>query len=361
MQNTIQNKIANHLTHISIHEDDEIYVYLISFAAIMFCMLVHAYLLILTAKFNVDLFMYMNAVNVLLDFMLLYLHKKKEFTAVSLILTAEVTVYATVFILMCGIDTYIVGYYILVAVLQAILPYNTLRLRLIVLMTIVLVSAFSILFSLQSVPQITLSPYLETVLTLSHISILFMGTVIQIFIGNIVKNIITIFDDIKYEEMSALANTDTLTSLYNRRYAEAYFSEIRNTPNRNSLCVAMLDIDDFKSINDTFGHACGDEVLVFLGDFTRENLRKSDLVFRWGGEELLMILSDVDLHVAYFILEKIRKKLELEIIHTTYADLQITVTIGVAELDPNNPEASIKHSDEKLYAGKQGSKNIVVV
>jgi diguanylate cyclase (GGDEF)-like protein len=160
--------------------------------------------------------------------------------------------------------------------------------------------------------------------------------------------------------LSAMANTDPLTGLFNRRYAETYFTDILNTREGVPYCVAMLDIDDFKRVNDTWGHACGDEVLVFLAGFLTASLRRSDLIFRWGGEEFLMILENVELPTAYAILDQLRQGLADTVIKTRERDLRITVTIGAAALDSAAVDDCIKKSDGNLYIGKRKSKNVVV-
>jgi diguanylate cyclase (GGDEF)-like protein len=154
------------------------------------------------------------------------------------------------------------------------------------------------------------------------------------------------------------ANTDALTGLFNRRYADLFFSSVLDRDMR--YCVALLDIDDFKKINDTYGHPCGDQVLVYLADFLRRNLRKSDYVFRWGGEEFLIVLSRVESHVARGVLEKLRLGLAQSPVETKEAALRVTVTIGVASLDADDIAASIKACDDRLYYGKRNGKNRVV-
>jgi diguanylate cyclase (GGDEF)-like protein len=161
-------------------------------------------------------------------------------------------------------------------------------------------------------------------------------------------------------DLSDQAHTDSLTRLYNRRYADLYFARLNKEISDKIYCVAMMDIDNVKAVNDTYGHAVGDEVLCFLAEFLRNDLRKSDLIFRWGGEEFLIMLQGVDLPTAGRILDKLREKLSDTDIPTTKGNLRITVTIGVAVMDSYDPEACIEASDQGLYRGKRGGKNIVI-
>jgi diguanylate cyclase (GGDEF)-like protein len=156
------------------------------------------------------------------------------------------------------------------------------------------------------------------------------------------------------------ANTDPLTGLFNRRYADLFFSEIHNVNDDSNYFISILDLDDFKRVNDTYGHQCGDQVLVYVSHFIRSRLRKSDIVFRWGGEEFLIILKHVDASTAYTIFEKLRLALSQSPIETNEVTLHVTVTIGFGKLDINDVSSSIKACDDYLYAGKKKGKNIVI-
>ena len=123
----------------------------------------------------------------------------------------------------------------------------------------------------------------------------------------------------------------------------------------------MLDIDDFKVLNDTYGHELGDDVLKHLSDSITSSLRKTDVVFRWGGEEFLILLKDVDVSTAYRLLDKLRGKLESGNLEINDMTLNYTVTIGVCALDPQNVKQSIDTSDRLMYKGKALGKNRVVM
>jgi diguanylate cyclase (GGDEF)-like protein len=252
-----------------------------------------------------------------------------------------------------------VGYYLLVLSLQIVLPYASTRFRTIVTIIVIATGFPGILYSLNSVPIIDIPKDLNDFLTVSNIYLLAVGTMVQLSSGNIVKSITEQITEDKMDTLSALANTDPLTGLFNRRYAESYFTNVISIRSGIPYCVAMMDIDDFKYVNDTYGHQCGDEVLVSLAGLISKSVRKSDIVFRWGGEEFLLVLENVELPTAYTILDKFRSRLAETTIKTAVADIRITVTIGAAVLDPENPFESIKRSDENLYIGKK-KKNILI-
>ncbi|WP_297442171.1 diguanylate cyclase [Sulfurimonas sp.] len=165
----------------------------------------------------------------------------------------------------------------------------------------------------------------------------------------------------KQKELELLASTDPLTKLYNRRYFTQISEKILNLAKRNkeALSVMMLDIDDFKKINDTFGHKVGDDVLVSLAKTLKEESRKSDIICRFGGEEFILLLPNTDIKGAYVIAQKIRKKIhELRVNH----DVKFTVSIGVSEVDlakEETIEQSIKRADDALYEAKRSGKDRV--
>jgi diguanylate cyclase (GGDEF)-like protein len=198
-------------------------------------------------------------------------------------------------------------------------------------------------------------------LLILNVNVGFVGSVLVMVVNNVVKEIVARHTAAQIEEYRSQAYTDPLTGLHNRRYAEVYFEQIRHLPVSGQWCVSMLDIDDFKRINDTYGHDVGDEVLKSLANIIADSLRKTDTVIRWGGEEFLLILGNVNTMTACFILEKLRNNIENASFAMHGLSLRITVTIGVASLQLDDIEGSISASDKNLYSGKTTGKNKVVV
>ena len=135
------------------------------------------------------------------------------------------------------------------------------------------------------------------------------------------------------EESFRLATTDSLTGLFNRRYAEVYLSDalVRASETGRPLTIMMADIDHFKSVNDRFGHAAGDEVLIEVSARIRDNLRAMDLVSRHGGEEFLIILPDIEGSEAELAAERLRMSIaELPIQLSNGVPAKTTISIGVA-------------------------------
>ncbi|MBF0358287.1 MAG: diguanylate cyclase [Magnetococcales bacterium] len=160
-----------------------------------------------------------------------------------------------------------------------------------------------------------------------------------------------------------LLQTDPLTKTLNRTKLLSTLERERNriSETGESCAVVMADIDYFKKVNDTYGHAVGDMVLVQTALFFSSVLRPMDLVFRYGGEEFLIYMSNLDLISAIKTLDRIREKFATnKIMISTGKMINITASFGVAMLDPKvSIDSSIKKADLALYAAKRSGRNCV--
>ena len=164
------------------------------------------------------------------------------------------------------------------------------------------------------------------------------------------------------QKLEAMATTDKLTGIANRQVFDVLFRQAYSQSKRSKkpLSAQMFDIDYFKQINDTYGHPTGDVVLKTLAQTIRRSIRESDLLFRWGGEEFLIILPESDVNTASKLAEKIRKKVEDLEITFSGANISVTISIGVATMsDVDTPHDLIIRSDEALYAAKEKGRNRV--
>ena len=156
---------------------------------------------------------------------------------------------------------------------------------------------------------------------------------------------------------------DPLTALYNRRYLEERIERdfLSADRTKTQLCIAMLDIDHFKLINDTFGHDAGDKVLVNLARFLENNVRKTDFVYRYGGEEFLLIFIDCELEIAKRLSEKLRKNFSHFITQFGDKKIKVTLSIGISSFPQhgNNYHKLISNADEALYISKNSGRNTV--
>ena len=161
------------------------------------------------------------------------------------------------------------------------------------------------------------------------------------------------------------AVTDPLTGLYNRRYMETLVGTLvdqaaaRNKP----LSVLVLDIDYFKSINDTYGHDAGDDVLQDFAIRIRKSIRGIDLACRYGGEEFVVVMPETDMAVATMVAERLRRRIASEPfpIQKGTRTIDVTISIGIAALAPDDDAAAvIKRADQALYRAKRDGRNRVV-
>ena len=166
-----------------------------------------------------------------------------------------------------------------------------------------------------------------------------------------------------YETVEALAITDSLTGLYTRRYFfERLEEELRRSKSHGfKFSFLMIDIDDFKKCNDTYGHLVGDVVLKETARIAKGSTREIDLMARYGGEEFSLVLPETDKAGAMLAAERIRKRIEENIFKAYDEKLKITVSIGLAVYPDDSEEASdlIERADKALYAAKSSGKNIV--
>lgn len=166
------------------------------------------------------------------------------------------------------------------------------------------------------------------------------------------------------KKLDLISKTDELTQLPNRREMnETIAHEVGRSQRTNKpFCFIFIDIDHFKNINDTYGHACGDEILKAVAQTIRGLLRKYDVFARYGGEEFLTLLPETDLDGAATVAERFRKKIEQMTVHYADFTIKITITLGVARFDEKlGAEHSIQMADKALYQGKESGRNRVVV
>ena len=160
--------------------------------------------------------------------------------------------------------------------------------------------------------------------------------------------------------LEELTKRDPLTGLFNRRSIQERYELAEE--NKEKYAVILGDIDDFKKINDTYGHNVGDEVLKIVSDVFKETVRSNDVVCRWGGEEILVFLSSASkeqaVSVGTRIIEHIR---EVEMQSFDGQKFKVTMTLGVATSDEATEfNEAVRKADERLYVGKNAGKNRII-
>ncbi len=164
------------------------------------------------------------------------------------------------------------------------------------------------------------------------------------------------------EALKKLSYQDYLTGLYNRRKFISYTEELMKTSvekDLNLFCL-MIDVDNFKSVNDTYGHEVGDKVLVKIADILKKNVRGYDIAARYGGEEFIVILSRYSYEQALLRSDKIREDIEKAKVQTNQDIISVTVSIGFSQYDRKTDLTTwIQRADKALYLAKNTGKNKV--
>lgn len=162
-------------------------------------------------------------------------------------------------------------------------------------------------------------------------------------------------------ELKRLATTDALTHLYNRRhfFALSYAEFSKSLRHKRPLSFIMMDVDEFKSINDTYGHAAGDHALTMLAECCQEAIRESDIVGRIGGEEFAICCPDADLQGTYAVAERIRQLCESKTICFNEQEFTFTVSLGITTRGQLDEEFDLllNRADQLLYQAKRSGRN----
>ena len=167
------------------------------------------------------------------------------------------------------------------------------------------------------------------------------------------------------EQIRQLATHDALTGLLNRRAKldRMQLEQRRSLRSGSPLLIAQLDIDHFKAVNDTHGHAAGDLVLQSFADTVRRNVRDTDVLARWGGEEFVLLLCDTPAAAAVALMERLRQAVQAMQVPVPQGGgpITVTVSIGLARHTPADPLAgTLERADRALYAAKAGGRKRVV-
>ncbi len=166
-------------------------------------------------------------------------------------------------------------------------------------------------------------------------------------------------------ELRRNSQIDPLTGAFNRRklgeVLEQYHAQYRRYGHPCSALV--MDIDNFKRINDNFGHMVGDQVLLYMSKGCQEILRETDLLVRYGGEEFVVLLPNTSLEEAQIVAERLRKRVKEKIVHQLGREKSVTISVGISSMhsDDDSHEMVIRRADHALYEAKRTGRDRVVV
>lgn len=167
-----------------------------------------------------------------------------------------------------------------------------------------------------------------------------------------------------HEQIYITATTDSMTKLANRMKTIDLieYQIIRAKRTEKPFTLAIADIDNFKNINDSYGHDTGDAVIIAVAELMKNSLREQDIIGRWGGEEFMIVLPDTNINDGEIVLEKLRTNVSSNSIKTDDISINTTLTLGVSA---SNYAATIddiiKLADNALYEGKRGTKNCTIM
>lgn len=198
---------------------------------------------------------------------------------------------------------------------------------------------------------------------LSLLGVVAVFTLIQIFIfkdplreqlfDTLISSIIAWFVGKQYDKMRFHAERDFLTGIYNRRFATKVFPKLKHTANKNKqpLGIFIIDINYFKQINDKYGHGAGDEALKLLSNAINQNIRKSDIAVRWGGDEFMILAPAITTELTNKLSSQIHHDFIMLVDKTWNLDNDLGISVGLAiyPSDGKNIEDLAKVADKKMY------------
>lgn len=194
--------------------------------------------------------------------------------------------------------------------------------------------------------------YLGTICQVSYERLLWIGTTLAFAIGGFV-----IGDLI--QRLSISSHTDYLTGLWNRRYLYFKLGEkgVRTARGKKQLCVAMIDVDSFKTVNDRYGHTIGDVLLAGIAAILKKDTRSKDIVIRWGGDEFVVVFVETSLKKTIEVMEKIRYKIE-----SVFSPYHLTISAGIIALEQEqNLKELLTKADQALYKAKEQKNAVITV
>lgn len=326
---------------------------------------VHAFLLVFFTFTHVSFMAIVNVVSVLTYAGLYLIIRYEKSRTYILVALAEIIVHMLLAVACVGWDCGFQFYFFGAMGMVFFTDYFFARARLqrvnTVLLSLISAASFpaALILSRRHVHRYILDDNIATAIT--GINALFMFVFVAVCFWLLVSKA-NFYED----ELARQANHDKLTELVNRNYLIEYLQKVYEAEDMADYWLAMLDIDDFKKINDTYGHNCGDYVLKSVANLISEN-SCGMIPCRWGGEEFILVGRMAEHRVegpgsASFVMEKLRRAVEKFEFRYEGREIKVTVTIGLSGyMKAQTVDEWINEADKKLYQGKQSGKNKLVV
>lgn len=335
------------------------------FTVVVMCF-VHALLFVIFLISEIMPLVTYNLISVAVYITCFFLCKTRHILAVYASIILEVTIYAVV-------STYYVGlrcgtFFFLFSIIPIIIYFGSHLFkgperRGVALMLFLDFVTFAVLYvCFSDLPPIyPVAPVVKTILVIfsafAMVFAIMFYNAIYIYSS---ENEVTSLEQ-RNRKLSADAQEDALTSLLNRRGFLPVVESLMKDNRHDHFCVAFCDLDNFKKVNDTYGHDAGDEVLKHVTLLIKREMQGCEIC-RWGGEEIVILMKDTDLEKSRARIEKLRECVEAEPTVFFSKQIPITVTIGLAvnKSKFKTPEDIIKVADARMYYGKQNGKNVLI-
>ena len=294
---------------------------------------------------------FFNIFSILTWLLVIGINQRGKHSLAILIATFEILAHAIVVVSVLGLDYGFQMYLWPVSCMVAMNPKVSMRsaLSLSVFCLILFVAMYGIF------PARTSVEFFPDHIFLIFCAVTFSGG-LPLVIGMMTLRIIYVRQRAKLEKM---ANFDMLTGLYNRRFFYTFLNKERVIAKKENttFCIALGDIDNFKTINDNYGHDMGDEVLVNVSSILSSQLSKNGGLCRWGGEEFIIFLPNCKIDVAVPVIDNIRESLSDSQVLSAQ-DLNVTMSFGVVEVTGDEHiDDFVKRADELLYKAKDAGRN----
>lgn len=280
---------------------------------------------------------------------------------------AEMIIFSGIEVIMCGYDSGFTFYFIGIVSLTAYLVYMLYEdIQMTLLSTLIEIIYFVIITIINFMNPGFVFDFTENwhhIIYIVNMTLCLLMLVSFVIIFTARSKQIEITLQRENRKLESAANYDPLTKLLNRRTFDHYFAEaIHNvTENGQDFTVVMIDIDNFKGVNDTYGHDAGDDILKNVALMLKYVVRPYDTIFRWGGEEIVLLLS-ANKTAACDVAKRCCQKIENFVLSNDGHDIKVTITAGVCPYTAMDTKDSIiEKADEALYYGKNHGKNQVVL
>ncbi len=335
---------------------------LYTFLCIM-CISIHAFYTIFFIAVKLMPLSVLNFMSVLIYITLFVLIKNDKYALVTCLCCVEITINAYLSSMFLGWETGFYFYFFALVPLSFYCRFKKKQIKFIMCAWIVIEFIFTYITSENLKALYSLDKYsLLFVFLLNAFSCFFVLVFLSYFYTKTIIYEASMLSE-KNQKLQVLANTDPLTGLLNRRSMMKKLDQVSESYESCEFdySLILIDIDEFKKLNDRFGHKCGDIALVSISEAICNILRKDDVVCRWGGEEILILLPQTKIDAAEHVAEKLRRHIQRIELNFDGEICSMTITLGVCGTEGEcSVSEMINRADMCMYKGKAAGKNCVV-